>query len=47
MISNMPCYAEMKDSGVEWLGEIPVGWDISRMNLMSLYLLKMDFGAVM
>jgi type I restriction enzyme S subunit len=31
MISNMPCYAEMKDSGVEWLGEIPVGWDISRM----------------
>ena len=24
----MPCYAEMKDSGVEWLGEIPEHWDV-------------------
>lgn len=23
--------AEMKDSGVEWLGEIPVGWDVGRL----------------
>ena len=28
MISNMPCYAQMKDSGVEWLGEIPEHWDV-------------------
>ena len=23
--------APMKDSGVEWLGEVPAGWDVSRM----------------
>ncbi len=24
-------YPKYKDSGVEWLGEIPVGWDIKRL----------------
>ncbi|MCB1658366.1 MAG: restriction endonuclease subunit S [Pseudomonadales bacterium] len=28
MISNMPRYEQMKDSGVEWLGEIPTDWDL-------------------
>lgn len=26
----MPCYEQMKDSGVEWLGEIPVSWDVEK-----------------
>lgn len=28
MISNMPRYEQMKDSGVEWLGEIPEHWTV-------------------
>lgn len=26
----MKAYPEYKDSGVEWLGEVPAGWDVSR-----------------
>lgn len=29
-------YAEYKDSGVEWLGEIPVGWDVKRLRFSLL-----------
>lgn len=35
MISNMPCYAQMKDSGVEWLGEIPEHWEIKRFKFLA------------
>lgn len=31
MINNMPRYELMKDSGVEWLGEIPVDWELTRL----------------
>lgn len=27
---------EMKDSGIEWIGEIPEGWKISRIFLCPL-----------
>lgn len=42
MISNMPCYEQMKDSGVEWLGEIPVGWEVRKIK----YLFKIGRGRV-
>ena len=29
--TTFPKYAAYKDSGVEWLGEIPEGWEISRL----------------
>ena len=25
---------EMKDSGVEWIGEIPKNWKISKLNIL-------------
>src|SRR5690554_7890331 len=25
---------KLKDSGVEWIGKIPVGWEVSRLGLM-------------
>lgn len=28
---SLPRYPEYKDSGVEWLGEIPLHWDVSRL----------------
>ena len=28
---------QMKDSGVEWIGEIPVGWEISKIKYLSEY----------
>ncbi|RUR43434.1 restriction endonuclease subunit S [Vreelandella populi] len=28
---SYPAYREYKDSGVEWLGEVPIGWTISRL----------------
>ncbi len=42
MISNMPRYEQMKDSGVEWLGEIPVGWQVRKIK----YLFKIGRGRV-
>jgi len=27
----MQAYAEYKDSGVDWLGEIPAGWEMSKL----------------
>lgn len=35
MISNMPRYEQMKDSGVEWLGEIPEHWEIKRFKFLA------------
>lgn len=31
---DMPRYAAYKDSGVEWLGEIPVHWDIRKLGFI-------------
>jgi len=30
----MARYAEYKDSGVDWLGEIPAGWEVKRMKFL-------------
>ena len=29
--SSPPAYAETRDSGVEWLGEVPTHWDVQRL----------------
>ena len=34
---------EMKDSGVEWIGKIPVGWGISRIKYVSIFEPSCDF----
>lgn len=34
---------EMKDSGVEWIGEIPVDWEISRIKYVSIFEPSCDF----
>ena len=31
MLADLNPYAEMRDSGVEWLGEIPAHWEILRL----------------
>ena len=36
---------EMKDSGVAWIGEVPVGWEISRLGLISESLQTGPFGS--
>ncbi len=28
---SFPRYAAYKDSGVEWLGEVPQGWEVKRL----------------
>ena len=28
---SFPRYPKYKDSGVEWLGEVPEHWDVSRL----------------
>ena len=33
----------MKDSGIEWIGEIPVGWEISRIKYVADFEPKCDF----
>ena len=33
----MQAYAEYKDSGVDWLGEIPAGWDVVKSRRFSFY----------
>lgn len=30
-LAAMPKYEEYKDSGVEWLGEVPAHWDMTRL----------------
>jgi type I restriction enzyme S subunit len=34
-MSRYKAYPEYKDSGVEWLGKIPVGWDCVRLKFAS------------
>ena len=34
---------EMKDSGIEWIGEIPVDWEISRIKYVSIFEPSCDF----
>lgn len=34
---------KMKDSGVEWIGEIPVHWKISRIKYVSIFEPSCDF----
>lgn len=34
MIAGLEPYAEMKDSGIEWLGEVPVHWGVERLKGM-------------
>jgi type I restriction enzyme S subunit len=29
---SFPCYPAYKDSGVEWLGEVPEHWDLMRLS---------------
>ncbi|MEO6047374.1 MAG: restriction endonuclease subunit S [Candidatus Kapaibacterium sp.] len=29
-------YPEYKDSGVEWLGEVPVGWEVNKMKFLTI-----------
>ena len=31
MLADLKPYAEMRDSGVEWLGEVPAHWDVQRL----------------
>lgn len=35
---SFPRYAEYKDSGVEWLGEIPSGWGVKRHKYIATFL---------
>lgn len=30
---SYPAYESYKDSGVEWLGEVPAGWDVERLKI--------------
>ncbi|MDO9176779.1 MAG: restriction endonuclease subunit S [Agitococcus sp.] len=32
---SFPCYSAYKDSGVEWLGEVPQGWDLKPIKTIS------------
>ena len=33
-MSQLPRYESYKDSGVQWLGEIPSHWDVKRMKFV-------------
>jgi type I restriction enzyme, S subunit len=33
---SFPRYERYKDSGVEWLGEVPEGWDVVRVKNIAL-----------
>jgi type I restriction enzyme S subunit len=32
-LAEMPTYEAYKDSGVEWLGEVPAHWELSKLGL--------------
>ena len=32
-MSNVATYDTMKDSGIEWIGQIPAHWEVSRVGL--------------
>ena len=33
-IAELPAYESYKDSGVEWLGEVPAGWNVRRLKYL-------------
>ena len=35
MIADLKPYPAMKDSGVEWLGEVPAHWEVRRLRRTS------------
>ena len=35
MIAGLKPYPEMKDSGVEWLGEVPAHWEVKRLKFVA------------
>jgi len=35
MPRNLKPYPKYKDSGVEWLGEVPEGWDVKRLRFVT------------
>ena len=35
MISELKPYPKMKDSGVEWLGEVPEHWEVRRLRYVT------------
>jgi type I restriction enzyme S subunit len=35
---SFPCYERYKDSGAEWLGEVPEHWDITRVKRATSFL---------
>lgn len=42
-MSQLPRYESYKDSGVQWLGEIPSHWDVKRMKFLLSE--KLKYGA--
>ena len=40
-------YAEYKDSGVEWLGEIPSHWQTKKLKFILLDLVRGPFGSAL
>ena len=36
-VANRPDYAETKDSGVEWLGDVPAHWDVRRLGQIGAF----------
>jgi len=34
---SYPAYPEYKDSGVEWLGEVPMHWEIQPLKYVATY----------
>ncbi len=42
---SFPRYQKYKDSGVEWLGEVPEGWNVARLSTVSEILAGHSFEA--
>ena len=34
-IATLPPYPAYKSSGVDWLGDVPEGWDVRRLRLLA------------
>ncbi len=42
----MERYEKYKDSGVEWMGEIPEGWEVKRMKYLTTYFKGFAFKSI-
>jgi type I restriction enzyme S subunit len=42
---SFPAYEEYKDSGVEWLGEVPEHWDVKRVKHLTSDIKAGPFGS--